>query len=79
VQLNVGPDDVQSLGERVTVRWGEQVRTATRADAFDDIGEGELGLLVDSYGLMALALSRTSAADELKLQAGDPVTLGHPA
>jgi S-adenosylmethionine hydrolase len=79
VQLNVGPDDVGHLGQRVTVRWGEQVRTATRAEAFDDIREGELGLLIDSYGLMALALNRTSAADELGLRAGDSVTLGRPA
>ncbi len=78
-QLNVGPDDLDDLdgvGERVTLRWSDQVRTAVRADAYDDIGAGELGLLVDSYGLMALALNRTSAADELGLHAGDAVSHG---
>jgi S-adenosylmethionine hydrolase len=79
VQLNVGPEEVDGFGERIMVRWNEHVRTASRVDAFDDIAPGELGLLVDSYGLMALALNRTSAADELGLRAGDSVTLGRPA
>jgi S-adenosylmethionine hydrolase len=79
VQLNVGPEEVDSFGERVMVRWNEHVRTAARVEAFDDIAAGELGLLVDSYGLMALALNRTSAADELGLRAGDSVTLGRPS
>jgi S-adenosylmethionine hydrolase len=79
LQLNVGPDDVQALGERITVRWGQEVRTARRADAFEEVNEGELGLLIDSYGLMALVLNRTSAADELGLRAGDSVTLERPA
>jgi S-adenosylmethionine hydrolase len=78
-QLNVGPDDVGDFGERVTVRWAGEVRTAVRADAYDDIGPGELGLVVDSYGLMALALNRSSAADELDLRAGDPVSLERAA
>jgi S-adenosylmethionine hydrolase len=78
VQLNVGPDDVEGLGDRVAVRWAGEVRTAVRADAYDDVGAGELGLLVDSYGLMALSLNRSSAADELGLHAGDPVSLQIP-
>lgn len=77
-QLNVGPDEVADLGERVAVRWGEQVRMAARVYAFEDIGAGQLGLIVDSYGLLALVLERASAADELRLKAGDPVTLARP-
>src|SRR5262249_54561656 len=79
VQLNVGPDEGDAFGERVTVRWAEQVRTAVRVDAYDEIGPGQLGLLVDSYGLVALALDRTSAADELGIKAGDAMTLEAPA
>jgi S-adenosyl-L-methionine hydrolase (adenosine-forming) len=78
VQLNVGPDDVDGFGDRVAVRWGSELRTAVRADAYDGIGSGELGLMVDSYGLMALTLNRSSAAAELDLHAGDPVTLRAP-
>lgn len=78
LQLNVGPDDVEAFGDRVAVRWGDELRTAVRADAYDEIGPGDLGLLIDSYGLLALTLNRSSAADELGLHAGDPVTLRAP-
>jgi S-adenosylmethionine hydrolase len=78
VQLNVGPDEVDAMGDRVSVRWAEQVRTANRVVAFEGIGAGQLGLIVDSYGLMALALDRASAGEELGLRAGDLVTLFPP-
>jgi len=78
VQLNVGPDDVDGFGDRVALRWAGEVRTAVRTDAYDDIGAGELGLVVDSYGLMALSLNRASAADELGLHARDAVSLQIP-
>jgi S-adenosylmethionine hydrolase len=78
VQLNVGPDEVEDMGDRVAVRWAEQVRMANRVEAFEGIGAGQLGFIVDSYGLMALALDRSSAGDELGLRAGDQVTLKAP-
>jgi len=78
VQLNVSPEEVDAMGDRVAVRWAEQIRTARRATTFEEIGAGQLGLIVDSYGLMALALHRASAGDELRLQPGDLVTLAPP-
>jgi S-adenosyl-L-methionine hydrolase (adenosine-forming) len=75
VQLNVGPEEVESFGERVVVRWADETRTAVRADAYGDIAAGQIGLLVDSYGLMAIALDQASAADELGLGPGDGVSL----
>jgi S-adenosylmethionine hydrolase len=51
------------------------VRTAVRAVAYADLDPGQVGLVVDSYGLLALTLDRRSAADELHLHAGDGVTL----
>jgi len=78
VQLNVSPEEVDDIGDRVAVRWAEQMRTARRATTFDEIGAGQLGLVVDSYGLMALAVSRASAGDELGLRAGDMVSLQSP-
>lgn len=78
IELNVGPDEVDALGDRVAVRWAEQMRMASRATTFDGIGPGQLGLVVDSCGMMALALNRTSAGDELGLRAGDMVTLSPP-
>lgn len=79
VQLNVGPDEVDPIGERVALRWSEQIRTARRAATYEEIGAGQLGLVVDSYGLMSLALNRASAGDELGLRAGDLVSLRPPA
>jgi hypothetical protein len=43
--------------------------------AFADAGPGEIGLITDSYGLVAVVLDRRSAAEELGLDAGSPVRL----
>jgi len=75
VQLNVDPDEIEVLGDRVALRWGEQRRTARRATTYGDLKPGEIGLVVDSYGLVSIALDRRPAADELGLHAGDAVTL----
>ena len=79
VQLNVGPDDLEWFGDRVTLRWSGSVRSALRVDAYQDLGPGQLGLLVDSYGLMAVVLEQAPAADELGVKAGDALTLEPPS
>jgi len=79
VQLNVGPDDLEWFGDRVTLRWSGNVRSALRVDAYQDLGPGQLGLLVDSYGLMAVVLEQAPAADELGVKAGDALTLEPPS
>jgi len=80
VQLNVGPDEIAGDGDRLALRWGhDQVRTARRAAAYGDLKPGEVGLVVDSYGLVSLALDRRSAAEELRIGAGDAVTLEPPS
>ena len=66
-QLNVGPDDVEGWGDRScacasatrsAAAVGRRRRSATSAPA--------IGLVVDSYGLLAVSLDRRSAADELR-------------
>jgi S-adenosylmethionine hydrolase len=47
-------------------------------ETYADAKPSELVLLVDSYGLTALALDRGSAAAECKLHAGAAVTLVPP-
>ncbi len=74
-QLNVGPEDVAALGEAVRLRFHDTTRTAVVAATFGDLGSGRIGLVVDSYGLLAIALDRRSAADELGLGTGDAVHL----
>ena len=74
-QLNIDPDEVELFGDQITLRWSDQVRTARRARAYAELRSGEIGLVVDSYGLLSLALDRGSAAHQLGLHAGDGVTL----
>ena len=82
-QLNVGPDDLPAAwGDHLQLRIavptspdGPIVRRAVRSANFAALPPGTAGLVLDSYGMLAVALDRRSAADELGLAAGDPVTL----
>ena len=73
VQLNVDPADLPA--DRVQVRIGDRVRSAELVTAFDEVPSGGLGLLVDSAGLVALVVARSSAAAELGIAGGDAVVL----
>jgi S-adenosylmethionine hydrolase len=78
-QLNVDPDDLADWPATVSVRGGRRPRNATRVDTFADIPPGGLGLVIDSYGLIALAVDRSSVAAELELTEGDELTLSPEA
>jgi S-adenosylmethionine hydrolase len=78
-QLNVGPEEVEEMGEHVSLRFRDQVRTGRRRQAYAEIATGEVGLVVDSYGLLSLCLDRLSASAVLGLGPGDTVSLEHPA
>ena len=75
VQLNVDPDDLLLMDDPLVVRFGEQTRTAVRARSYSELRTGQIGLVTDSYGLVSIALDRHSAAEELKIHAGDGVTI----
>ncbi|MCB1039856.1 MAG: SAM-dependent chlorinase/fluorinase [Acidimicrobiales bacterium] len=75
LQLNVDPDQIEAYGERVELRFDGRVRTGIRHDTYADIPTGVVGLVVDSYGLVSIALDRTSAANELGIGTGDEVVL----
>jgi S-adenosyl-L-methionine hydrolase (adenosine-forming) len=77
-QLNVDPDEIDELGPRVRLRWGDDSRTADRAATYQGIPAGQVGLVVDSYGMLSICLGRRSAADELRLPVGTEVTLLAP-
>ncbi len=79
-QLNLEPEDLMGWPDSVTVETRSPdgqvaARSATRVTAFADIGVGAVGLLVDSAGLLALAVDRDSAAREIGLAEGDEVTV----
>lgn len=75
IQLNVDPADLASWPNHVAVEGGRTTRTAERVRAFAEIPTGSIGLLTDSYGLLAIAVDRGSAAFELEVAEGDALTL----
>jgi S-adenosylmethionine hydrolase len=75
-QLNVGPDEVEGMGDRFLLRVGDRPpRLVLRATTFADLKAGQVGVVVDSYGLLAVALNRRPAAEELRLAPGDSISL----
>jgi S-adenosylmethionine hydrolase len=72
-QLNIGPEDVAHFGEVLRLIVGEDVRSARITSHFADIDGGAIGAVVDSYGMIALSVDRGSAAEALRLGAGDAV------
>jgi hypothetical protein len=78
-QLNVDPDEVAPFGPRVQLRWADDVRTAERSTTYAGITPGQIGLVVDSYGLLSVCLGQRSAATDLRLTTGTEVILAAPA
>ena len=74
-QLNVDPDELDAGSSRFQLRWRDQVRSARRVQAYAELAPNEVGLVVDSYGLVSVVLDRRPAAAELGLAAGDQVVL----
>jgi S-adenosylmethionine hydrolase len=82
-QLNVGPEDLPAtFGSHVNVRIseptapsGEVTRSTVRVTSFAELVGGSVGLVLDSSGMLAIAMDQRSAAEELNLDTGDQVTL----
>ena len=78
-QLNIDPGELGGGGAhpgvRVEVQLAGEIRAARWVHTYADAKPSELVLLVDSYGLLALAFDRESAAAALGLHAGSAVTL----
>jgi S-adenosylmethionine hydrolase len=82
VQLNIDPTELAALGAApgvpVEVHANDQVRVAKWIDYYGAAKPSELGLLVDSSGLLSLVLDRRSAAAEYGWTVGSTVTLVPP-
>lgn len=78
-QLNIAPEQLVDRGVGpggfVGVTIGAKERRAHWVSAFADAKPSELALLVDSYGMCALAFDQRSAAGELQARAGTTLTL----
>jgi len=72
-QLNIGPEDLVHLGPVLRLVIGDDVRSARMTSHFADIDGGAIGAVTDSYGMVALAVDRGSAAEVLSIGAGDGV------
>ncbi len=79
VQLNVGPEELAGLGIQrggvAGLRFGDTQRVVRWVEAYGQARTDELVLLVDSYGLVSVALNQGSAADETGLGAASAVTV----
>lgn len=78
VQLNVDPDELADLGTRFELRTGTEERrvaSVARTGGADQLGTGEVGLVLDAYGMLSLVANRFPAAEQLDLGAGDAITL----
>jgi len=77
IQLNVGPEELDGLGQgnRFGIRLADRLVPAQRVSAYDDVPAGGLGVLVDSCGLVSVVAARASAAADLGLVAGAAVVL----
>lgn len=77
VQLAATGTDLAVAGAafEVTTRKGAPPVPATVAHTFADLAEGQLGLLVDSEGHLALCLNKGHAAGALAVAEGDVVML----
>ena len=79
-QLNVGPSDLVEAwgpgwGERVRVQIGDEMRSMPIVGAFGELATSAPGLVLDSYGMLAIALDRYSAATELGIGVTDQIVL----
>jgi S-adenosylmethionine hydrolase len=75
VQLNIGPDEIAEFGERVSLRFDGQTRTAVSVPTVIGLNDSQVALVPDPYGLVAVSLCRRSAAEELGLDVGTGVEL----
>ena len=75
VQLNVGPDDLQQWGDPFTLILGDRRETIHRRSAYRHINTGEVGAVIDSQGLISLAINGGSAAAQLELATGTEIRI----
>lgn len=81
-QLNVDPVQLTAQGAEpggvIEVHLGGRTRTARWVSTYADAKPSELVVLIDSTGLISLAMDRTSTAETCGLHVGSGVTLLPP-
>ena len=69
-QLNIGADDLVEWSDPFTLVAGDHRETIAMRPAYAAIGTGEVGAVIDSSGLVSLAVNGGSAAARLDLASG---------
>ena len=82
LQLNVGPDDLRSLGlevgDDVSLAYEMEKLRLTWGGAYGDVEEGEAVVHIDSHGQIAVGVRGGRADTELGISTGDSVVIGRP-
>ena len=78
VQTNIGPEELAeigiSVGDLMKVKIGVNEQEVQLVDTFGRVAEGDLMAVVDSQGLVALAVRQGRASDRLSVGLERPVT-----
>ena len=77
-QINLDPVDLEIKENEVNhfeIKTSGLTRIAKTVETFEELGVGELGLIIDEYGLVALVMARGSAAEEMKINTGNQVII----
>lgn len=81
-ELSLRPADLRQAGleglTRLEIVARGRAMPIRPAETFGDVSEGEFAAVVDSGGWLAVVVNRGSAAEELGLMPGDPVTVRQP-
>jgi S-adenosyl-L-methionine hydrolase (adenosine-forming) len=75
VQLNVSPSQIEDFGDDIVVTHGSHSQVAERVRTFAEVDGMQLGMIVDSSGLISLVVNQGSAASRFGIALGDAVTL----
>jgi S-adenosylmethionine hydrolase len=75
LQLSARSEHLEQVAGPLEVIAGDRAVPVARAETFADVAEGQLAVIIDSAGWVAVVLNRGSAAEALSLAAGEPVTL----
>ena len=77
-QINLDPAELEIKENEINhfeITTSGLTRIAKKVNNFEELSGGELGLTIDSYGLVALVIGRGSAADEMKISIGNQVII----
>lgn len=75
VQLNISRADLDDWGDPFMLVAGEQTQAISLCDAYRHIGQGEVGAVIDSSGLVSLAVNGGSAAAQLEIGSGEELRI----